>query len=141
MAYMSQEKKAKLAPAIKAVLKKYGVKGSLAVSNHSTLVLNVKSGPIDFVENYIQTDIDKPYGQKMATDQVNYLRKQQALDVNVYWYKEHFSGKALKFLEEIVPLMNVGNHDRSDAQVDYFDVGWYVDVNIGRWNKPYQVAK
>ena len=141
MAYMSQEKKAKLAPAIKAVLKKYGVKGSLAVSNHSTLVLNVKSGPIDFVENYIQTDIDKPYGQKMATDQVNYLRKQQALDVNVYWYKEHFSGKALKFLEEIVPLMNVGNHDRSDAQVDYFDLGWYVDVNIGRWNKPYQVAK
>ena len=141
MAYMSQEKKAKLAPAIKAVLKKYGVKGSLAVSNHSTLVLNVKSGPIDFVENYIQTDIDKPYGQKMATDQVNYLRKQQALDVNVYWYKEHFSGKALKFLEEIVPLMNVGNHDRSDAQVDYFDLGWYIDVNIGRWNKPYQVAK
>jgi len=141
MAYMSQEKKAKLAPAIKAVLKKYGVKGSLAVSNHSTLVLNVKSGPIDFVENYIQTDIDKPYGQKMATDQVNYLRKQQALDVNVYWYKEHFSGKALKFLEEIVPLMNIGNHDRSDAQVDYFDVGWYIDVNIGRWNKPYQVAK
>ena len=141
MAYMSQEKKAKLAPAIKAVLKKYGVKGSLAVSNHSTLVLNVKSGPIDFVENYIQTDIDKPYGQKMATDQVNYLRKQQALDVNVYWYKEHFSGKALKFLEEIVPLMNTGNHDRSDAQVDYFDVGWYIDVNIGRWNKPYQVAK
>jgi hypothetical protein len=141
MAYMSQEKKAKLAPAIKAVLKKYGVKGSLAVSNHSTLVLNVKSGPIDFVENYIQTDIDKPYGQKMATDQVNYLRKQQALDVNVYWYKEHFSGKALKFLEEIVPLMNTGNHDRSNAQVDYFDVGWYIDVNIGRWNKPYQVAK
>ena len=141
MAYMSQEKKAKLAPAIKAVLKKYGVKGSLAVSNHSTLVLNVKSGPIDFVENYIQTDIDKPYGQKMATDQVNYLRKQQALDVNVYWYKEHFSGKALKFLQEIVPLMNTGNHDRSNAQVDYFDVGWYIDVNIGRWNKPYQVAK
>ena len=141
MAYMSQEKKAKLAPAIKAVLKKYGVKGSLAVYNHSTLVLNVKSGPIDFVENYIQTDIDKPYGQKMAIDQVNYLRKQQALDVNVYWYKEHFSGKALKFLEEIVPLMNTGNHDRNNAQVDYFDVGWYIDVNIGRWNKPYQVAK
>jgi hypothetical protein len=33
--------------------------------------------------------------------------------------------------------MNDGNHDRSDIQTDYFDVGWYVDVNIGRWNKPY----
>jgi hypothetical protein len=77
----------------------------------------------------------------MATDQVDYLRKQQALDVNVYWYKEHFSGKALKFLQEVIPLMNAGNHDRSDIQTDYFDVGWYVDINIGKWNKPYALVK
>ena len=141
MAHMSQEKKAKLAPAIKAVLNKYGVKGSLAVHNHSTLVLNIKSGPIDFVENYIQTDLDQPRARKMAADQVDYLRKQQALDVNVYWYKEHFSGKALKFLQEVIPLMNAGNHDRSDIQTDYFDVGWYVDINIGKWNKPYALVK
>jgi hypothetical protein len=141
MAHMSQEKKAKLAPAIKAVLNKYGVKGSLAVHNHSTLVLNIKSGPINFVENYIQTDLDQPHARKMAADQVDYLRKQQALDVNVYWYKEHFSGKALKFLQEVIPLMNAGNHDRSDIQTDYFDVGWYVDINIGKWNKPYALVK
>jgi hypothetical protein len=42
-------------------------------------------------------------------------------------------------LQEIMPLMNAGNHDRSDIQTDYFDVGWYVDVNIGRWDRPYQV--
>ena len=56
MAYMSQERKQSLAPAIKAVLKKYGVKGTLAVNNHSTLVLNIKSGSIDFIENFIATD-------------------------------------------------------------------------------------
>jgi hypothetical protein len=33
--------------------------------------------------------------------------------------------------------MNMGNHDNSDIMTDYFDVGWYVDVNIGLWNKPY----
>jgi hypothetical protein len=33
--------------------------------------------------------------------------------------------------------MNAGNHNRSDAMTDYFDVGWYVDVNIGKWNQPY----
>ena len=53
MAYMSQEKKAKIAPVVKAVLKKYKVKGSLAVRNHSTLVLNIKSGSIDFIENLL----------------------------------------------------------------------------------------
>jgi hypothetical protein len=33
--------------------------------------------------------------------------------------------------------MNDGNWDKSDIQSDYFNVGWYVDVNIGKWNKPY----
>jgi len=140
MAYVSQDLKKSLAPAIKAVLKKYNVKGSLAVNNHSTLVLNIKSGSIDFIENFIQTDKDLPYGKHMSDDQVAYIRKNRSLDVNVYWYKEHFSGKALAFLSEVIPLMNKGNHDNSDVQTDYFDVGWYVDVNIGKWDKPYTVV-
>ena len=55
MAYVSQELKAKLAPKIKAICKKYGVKASLAVRHHSTLVLNVKSGKIDFINDYGDT--------------------------------------------------------------------------------------
>ena len=137
MAYFNQERKQERAPAIKAILKKYGVKGSLAVRNHMTFVLNIKSGKIDFIENYIKTDEDKPYGNKMSADQVAYIRKNQSLDVNTYWYQEHYSGKAKSFLKEILVAMNGGNHDNSDIQTDYFDVGWYVDVNIGSWNKPY----
>lgn len=137
MAYMSQERKAELAPQIKAVLKKYAVKGSLAVSNHSTLVLNIKSGPIDFVENFIATDHTKHHGRKMSQDQIDYIRQKQSIDVNQYWFHEHFSGKAKAFLTEVFAAMSVGNHDNSDIQSDYFDVGWYVDVNIGKWNKPY----
>jgi hypothetical protein len=140
MAYMSQEKKAKIAPVVKSILKKYGVKGSLAVRHHSNLVLNIKSGPIDFVENYIKTDLDKVYANKMSQDQISYIRKNQSIDVNPYWYKEHFSGKALSFLKEVFTAMNEGNHDNSDIMTDYFDVGWYVDVNIGKWNKPYEVV-
>jgi len=37
--------------------------------------------------------------------------------------------------------MDIGNHDRSDIQSDYFDVGWYKSVNIGKWNKPYEVTR
>ena len=113
MAYMNQERKAQLAPAIKAICKKHGVKASLAVHNYSTLVLNIKSGKIDFGGDRIQ--------------------------VNHYWYKDHYADKpaALAFLSEVIPAMNVGNHDRSDIQTDYFDVGWYIDVNVGKWNKPY----
>ena len=134
---MSQEKKASIAPKVKAILKKYNVKGSLAVRHHSSLVLNIKSGSIDFVENFIETDSKVMHGRKMAQDQIDYIRKNQSVDVNPYWYHEHFSGVAKAFLAEVLNAMNDGNWDKSDIQTDYFNVGWYVDVNIGKWNKPY----
>ena len=137
MAYVSQERKQSLAPAIKAVLKKYGVKGSLSIRTHSSLVLTIKSGKIDFIENFIDTDATKPYAKHMSGDEIERLRKNKCVDVNPYWYHEHFSGKAKNFLKEVLAAMNKGNHDNSDAMTDYFDVGWYVNVNIGRWNQPY----
>ena len=139
MAYFNQERKSERAPAIKSIMKKYGVKGSLAVRNHSTFVLNIKSGSIDFIENFIETDNKVLHGRKMSQEQIEYIRKNKCLDVNTYWYQEHYSGKAKSFLKEVLHAMNGGNHDNSDIQTDYFDVGWYVDVNIGSWKKPYTV--
>ena len=49
MAYVSQEMKKELAPAIKAVLKKYRMKGSIAVNNHSTLEVNLSEGYVDCI--------------------------------------------------------------------------------------------
>lgn len=125
MAYVSQELKAKLAPAIKAACKKYGMKGTIAVRHHSTLVVNIKSGKLDMIGNY-NTRTTNPNGHAR-----NYI------DVNPYWFREHFTEAPLAFLTELFAAMNNGNHDNSDIQTDYFDVGWYVDVNLGSWNKPY----
>jgi len=138
MAYVSQELKAKLAPFIKVLCKQYGVKASLSVRTHSSLVLTIKSGRIDFIDSFNRTcalttrDEHRPF-QPVAAD--------GNIQVNPYWYKEHFDGDALAFLMDVLPAMNIGNHDNSDSQTDYFDVGWYVDVNIGTWNKPYVVTK
>jgi hypothetical protein len=133
MAYMSQEKKAKIAPAVKSILKKYGVKGSLSVHNHSSLVLNIKSGKLDFIKNSNETVEQTPRGFGYGSPAKDYIQ------VNTYWYFEHFSGKCRDFLQEILEAMNNGNHDNSNSQIDYFDVGWYVNVNIGLWNKPYKL--
>jgi hypothetical protein len=136
MAYVSQERKAQLAPAIKSICKQYGVKASLAVRHHSTLVLNIKSGPIDFIGNFNATIQDRdPSGRKHIN------QAKDSIDVNPYWYHEHFTGEAKEFLTKVISAMNAGNHDRSDIQTDYFDVGWYIDVNIGRWDRPYALEK
>jgi hypothetical protein len=130
MAYVSQELKAKIAPRIKAICKKYGVKASLAVNNHSTLVLNVKEGKVDFITDFNENNHNSP----------RFEPAEGSIQVNPYWYKEHFGGDAYHFLSEVIPEMNAGNWDKSDTQTDYFNVGWYISVNIGRWNKPYQVT-
>ena len=140
MAYVSQELKSKLSPKIKAICKKYGVKASIAVRHHSTLVLNVKSGKIDFIENYIKTDADKVVANKMSADTIAHIRKNQSLDVNTYWAHEHYSGKAKQFLTEMIAAMKGPDFfDETDAQVDYFHCSHYIDINIGKWNKPYIV--
>ena len=137
MAYMNSEKKATIQAAIKPILAKYGVKGSLSVRNHSTIVLSLKSGKIDFIDNKNRVCSASHYltsnGFRPVTN--------GNIDVNPYWYKDHFDGTAKKFLSEVLGVMNTGNHDNSDSQTDYFDVGWYVDVNVGKWNKPYIVTE
>jgi len=141
MAYVSQDRKAKIVAAVKPILKKYGIKATFAVRNHSTISLNIKSGPIDFVENYIGTDMNKVAANKMSPDMIAYLRKNQRIDVNPYWFQEHFSGVAKKFLSEVMPAMKSADwYDRSDAMTDYFDTAYYVDINIGKYNKPYEVV-
>ena len=115
MAYMNQEKKAKIAAAIKPVLKKYGLKATLSVHNHSSICVNIKSGPIDFGGDRIQ--------------------------VNPYWLEDHYQGIALKALQEIKKALLVADYyDRSDAQTDYFDTAYYYHINVGKWNKPYELV-
>ena len=137
MAYMNQERKAARAPKIKEICKRYGVKATLSVRNHSTLVLNITQGKIDFIGNY-----NAVAGQRYRNDPFQFRPAVDSIDVNPYWYNEHFDGQALAFLQEIVPAMYGDDYfDDSDIQTDYFHCSHYIDVNIGRWNKPYALVK
>lgn len=134
MAYMNQERKAKIAKALKPILTKYKVKGTLSVRNHSTIVLTLKSGAIDFIGNSNRVCGNDHY-------QVNNGFKPNTRgysDVNPYWFQNHYDGKALAFLKEAFKALKCADwYDRTDVQVDYFDTAYYVDINIGKWNKPY----
>lgn len=136
MAWMNMERKQKLAPGVKKVLAKYGLKGSLSIRTNSTLILKIKSGKIDFEGSHARIREANPsmyYGDKYVP--------RGSLHVNPYHFERDFDGVALKFLAEVLNAMNVGNHDRSDIMSDYHDVGWYVEVRVGEWNKPYVLEK
>lgn len=125
MAYITQEQKKAMQPKIKEINKKYGIKATLGIRHHSTIVLRISSGKIDFIKNYNETS---------RNDRI----VDTYIDVNTYYYKDSFSGDALEYLKEVNEVLNTDNYDNSDSQTDYFNVGHYVDIKVGNWEKPYE---
>lgn len=114
MAYVSNEKKSQIQAALKPIFQKYGIKATVGRNSYkSTLVVNVSAGDIDFGTDYQQ--------------------------VNVYWVDDHYTGKAKNFLNEVLDAIKKSGewYDESNAQIDYFNTAFYIDINIGRWDKKY----
>ena len=134
MAYMNQERKQKITKMLKPILAKYKVKGSLSVRNHSTIVLTLKSGAIDFIGNS-----NRVCGNDFYQVQRGFKPTTSGYDqVNPYWFQDHYDGKAKAFLTEAFKALKSADwYDESNAMIDYFNIAYYVDINIGKWDKPY----
>ena len=115
MAYISQEEKKELAPGIKAVLKKYGVKGTIAVRDYSSLVVNIKSGVLDLMGD-------------------SGLPNEDSFQVNPYYAEERAKDPKIgSFYGELLAAMKGTKwYNNSDVQIDYFDIAYYVDINVGK---------
>ena len=131
MAYVSQEKKKVLAPAIKEVLKKYRMKASISVNNHSTICVNIKEGAIDFIGEQNKKNQEIAYRRG-----VNFVESDGYIQVNEY-YPETY-GDASDFLVELVDAMKgLDYFNNDDSQSDYFSRSHYTSINVGQWNKSY----
>ena len=127
MAYISKDEKNAKALELRALGKKYNVTVTVARDNYSTIVLNISRGKIDFFEDY-------QWETGFFTEDGN-----SYLTVNHFYLKDQFKtgSKSLEFLEKAYLILNAGNHNNSDAMTDYFDVGFYISINIGKFQKPY----
>jgi len=128
MAYISQAEKKVIAEQVKPILRKYGLKGSLSINNHSSLVLKIKSGKLDFIQNF-NSRLDN--NDRKATSYV---------DVNVYYIPEHFSDECANCLVELLAALKKPGWSReSDMMTDYHRISYYIDITIGTYDKPYVV--
>ena len=119
MAWMNQERKAELVAAAKAVLPA-DWKVSFGVRNHSTIVATIKQAPKTVLADYkkcVENSDPNP-------------------SVNIYHIDNQWQGKTLEILKKLNTALHKGNHNNSDIMTDYFDVGWYVDIGFGKWDKP-----
>lgn len=45
--------------------------------------------------------------------------------------------EAWETMKRVDEIANGDNYDNSDITIDYFDVNYYCDINIGKWDKPF----
>ena len=126
MAFMSQETKTKLSAEIAKVMPS-NWKYTLRVEHHSTLVLTIRQADVDLIGKNLVVQ------SRMSAE-----GRPQHRNLNQYHLGSEYEGGLLKTFQAIKTAMNVGNHDRSDVQADYFDVGWYTDINIGEFSSPFR---
>src|SRR5476651_872128 len=131
MAYMDQKKKAAIAAELKKVMPK-DWKYSLGVRHHSTITLTISEAPVDLLSEINRRNGERSHGRHhhVFTDYVS---------VNEHYLAEQFD-ETLTVMQQIKAALDLDNHDRSDIMTDYFDVGHYIKIEIGKHNKPFVVA-
>lgn len=120
MAYINQKTKAILAPAIREVCKKYGVKCTISIPENLTLRVTLTEGRVQFGD---------------ARDYCIW----RGHEVNTYWFRSQYSGTALQFLTELILAMK-GEiwYKDTKSEVDYYNIAYYLCVSVGSPSKPYR---
>ena len=153
MAYISQEEKKELAPAIKAVAKKYGRKVTIGIRNHMDLVVKVKGAEdiyerlyAKIIENRILAGRDKT-GDSIQDDidwdapidpsvfsRMTYLDRELSEfghSVNTNWIEENHDEKDQAFLNELHASMHSKDfYNDDDVMTDYFSRSYYTSIEL-----------
>ena len=115
MAYISTEEVANIRAKLKAEFPEF--KFSVRKSHHTSVDVDILSGPIDFSE---------------------VLGSHTYLPVNNYHLYQY--GKFEELFSKMFDVIKSQDwFDKSDSMTDYFHTAYYFSLTIGRWDKPYQV--
>lgn len=107
MAYISAEGTKVIRNKLKEAFPKF--KFSVRNEHHSSIGVVIRSGPVRFVE--------------ADSGAIN------------HYHLHHYEHEDV--LRAMLAIINEKNWDRSDSQYDHFDVGFYVSVHQGTWDRPY----
>ena len=115
MAYISKETTKKIREALKAEFNE--IKFSVSMKDSMSLSVRIMQSPYFEADEYTQ--------------------------VNHYYIYMHYSGIQEEVLSKINKIIvEVGEHyNNSDITTDYFDVAFYYNISIGKWNKGHIVRE
>ena len=142
MAYMSKEEVKQVRENLK---KTFGKRFKFSVTRYDYSGVNVKimEGDIEDWSKYLRLKNEDLMGenekqaQRYYTDEV----KKGYFDINHYWISETWKGEAEEIFLKIWECCQVGgghyNRNADDPAADYADFTYFVNMGVGKWNKPY----
>ena len=143
MAYITQEMKKELAPAIKSVLKKFGVKGTISINHNTSLNVNIKEGIVDFIGIFnadVKALVDRGdisgFGRQINEGYY------QENPYRVYEPYDRELTSVEKFVNELqIAMRGTMYYNNDDIMTDYFDSAYFMGINIGKYDKPYKLTE
>jgi len=124
MAYIKKEEISAIRNELKKRFGHTGLKFGVKNRHHSSVHVTIKAGPIDFSDIYRDGD--------------------EYADINIYHLQNY--GQHTPFFEELekiiktAPALIEGGRewfDKSDMMTDYFHTAFYIDLDVGSYDKPY----
>ena len=139
MAYLSAEDVKHIRVALKKEFPQY--KFSVTRDGHLGVMIAFMKGP-KFAEY--------EYFDRYANEtKVGNLSDGEHHQINQHWLEEFYGKENAKILDKIhviaktAPAKNGGKvwYNDSDAMIDYFDIAYYIHINVGKWNKQYEIVE
>ena len=120
MAYITTEQVKERRQAINKLFpSKLGWKFSITKEHYSSINVHILAAPIELRDRNITSQ--SGINVRPNSDRINTIGKEV---VQIIW-----------------DILQNGNFDKSDSMTDYFHVGWYSNIYIGKWNKDFQLAE
>jgi hypothetical protein len=136
MAYISTNEVKEVRKALK---EKFGknIKFSVTRDHYTGISVSIMEGVMDFYGDKDMGHTDRYNNDKFypftGHAQINH-------------YHTHMYGKYESLFDDIKEICHTAPakaeggrayYDNSDAMIDYFDTAFYVNINVGKWDKPY----
>lgn len=105
------------------------------VKDGGRMSVSIMAGDIDFSDINDDVPRTKRHWERWGNPKPVFDGR---LDINQY-HLDGYNPKYTPLFEKIVSIMKGEDwFDHSDSQTDYFHTAYYIDLNIGKWNKPYE---
>jgi hypothetical protein len=139
MAFISTEDVKHIRNELKKELPQY--KFSVVRDHHSSVTISLMKGPAFKDHEY--------FNRYSGEWSIGNLSDGYHHQINQYHLEDFYGKENAKILDKIhviaktAPAKNGGKvwYNDSDAMIDYFDIAYYIHINVGKWNKSYEIVE